>query len=212
MKPVPFVGATRFSPCSLAIVRANAEAAACLLEVEAEPVFELWVSTHGQGTVASDAPGIYSGIACGTVCRATYAADASVVLTPTPNAGWQFSHWAGDCSGSGPCTVVLDEFRRAIAFFTELPAGAVQLSLNRSGQGTVTSSPAGISCGAACSAHFASGTLVTLTAFPAPDWQFSGWNGACFGNGVCSLNMTENLSAAAEFRPLQVFSSGFEAL
>ena len=34
------------------------------------------------------------------------------------------------------------------------------------GTGTVTSSPAGISCGGTCSASYASGTAVTLTAAP----------------------------------------------
>src|SRR5207245_2037088 len=35
------------------------------------------------------------------------------------------------------------------------------------GSGTVTSSPAGISCGATCSTSFTPGTVVTLTAAPA---------------------------------------------
>jgi hypothetical protein len=40
------------------------------------------------------------------------------------------------------------------------------------GGGTVTSSPAGIDCGATCSGNFASGSLVTLTATPDPGASF----------------------------------------
>ena len=50
------------------------------------------------------------------------------------------------------------------------------------GQGTVTSSPPGITCpSGACSAGFASGTSVTLIALPAQDWEMSVWDLACLG-------------------------------
>ncbi len=43
------------------------------------------------------------------------------------------------------------------------------------GQGTVTSSPAGINCGVSCSALYTSGTSVTLTATPSSA-TFVGWS------------------------------------
>ncbi len=52
------------------------------------------------------------------------------------------------------------------------------------GSGTVTSSPAGISCGSTCSADFASGTSVTLTARRASGSTFAGWGGACSGTAA----------------------------
>lgn len=42
------------------------------------------------------------------------------------------------------------------------------------GSGTVTSSPAGISCGATCDATFGSSVFVTLTATPAAGSTFGG--------------------------------------
>src|SRR2546426_6173374 len=45
------------------------------------------------------------------------------------------------------------------------------------GNGTVTSSPGEINCGATCSAAYNSGTVVTLTAAPATDSAFGGWSG-----------------------------------
>jgi uncharacterized protein YggE len=45
------------------------------------------------------------------------------------------------------------------------------------GSGTVTSSPAGINCGADCTEAFANGTMVSLTATPAGGSTFVGWTG-----------------------------------
>ncbi len=75
------------------------------------------------------------------------------------------------------------------------------LSVTRAGigTGTVTSTPAGISCGAACSASFASGTTVTLTAAPASGSVFTGWSGACTGTGACVASMTAARSVTATF-------------
>ena len=57
-----------------------------------------------------------------------------------------------------------------------------------SGGGTVTSSPAGINCGAVCSAVFPMGTTVTLKAVPATGYTFGGSNTNC-ANNVCTANI-----------------------
>src|SRR5262249_9448134 len=52
------------------------------------------------------------------------------------------------------------------------------------GAGPVASSPAGIACGAGCSAPFPDGTSVILPAVPAATSTFAGWDGAgCSGTG-----------------------------
>src|SRR5207249_827582 len=61
------------------------------------------------------------------------------------------------------------------------------VSMAGAGSGTVTSNPAGISCGATCSASFTTGTMVTLTAAPGAGSTFTGWNGGgCSGTGPCA--------------------------
>jgi hypothetical protein len=45
--------------------------------------------------------------------------------------------------------------------------------------GSVTSAPAGISCGSRCTATFAPGSTVTLTAAPREENAFSGFHGDC---------------------------------
>jgi uncharacterized repeat protein (TIGR02543 family) len=73
------------------------------------------------------------------------------------------------------------------------------LSVSKSGSGTVTSNPAGISCGATCSANYNSGTSVTLTAAPDSGYTFAGWSGACTGTGSCTVSMTSSKSVTATF-------------
>ena len=71
---------------------------------------------------------------------------------------------------------------------------AVTVNKSGTGTGTVTSSPSGINCGTTCTASFAAGSSMTLTAV-ATSGGFTGWSGAgCSGTGTCTLS---SLSAAA---------------
>ena len=70
------------------------------------------------------------------------------------------------------------------------PATPVTLTVTKTGagSGTVTSGPAGISCGATCSAAWAGGTVVTLTAAAASGSWFAGWTGAAdCADGIVTL-------------------------
>ena len=86
------------------------------------------------------------------------------------------------------------------------PSGVAMhtLSVTRtgSGSGTVTSSPAGISCGVDCSQSYAANTSVSLTATAGPGSSFAGWSGACSGTGPCTVTMTEGQSVSAAFNLL----------
>ena len=75
------------------------------------------------------------------------------------------------------------------------------LTVNKSGtgSGTVGSSPGGIDCGSTCSASYASGTSVTLTASPANGSTFAGWSGACNGTGACAVGMSAAQTVTATF-------------
>ncbi|MCK9365151.1 MAG: DUF1566 domain-containing protein [Syntrophales bacterium] len=68
------------------------------------------------------------------------------------------------------------------------------------GAGTVTSAPAGIDCGANCSAAFAAGAQVTLTATPATGSTFAGWSGGgCSGTGICTVTLGSDAAITATF-------------
>jgi hypothetical protein len=68
------------------------------------------------------------------------------------------------------------------------------------GSGIVTSSPAGINCGAACTHSYADGTSVALTAASTTGSHFVKWTGSCSGtNPVTSVSMTANKTCNAQF-------------
>jgi len=78
------------------------------------------------------------------------------------------------------------------------------LTVNRAGtgSGTVTSDPPGIDCGATCSASYASGTVVTLTARPDLVSIFNGWSGCDAVSGTtCTVTMGAARSVTAHFLP-----------
>ena len=61
------------------------------------------------------------------------------------------------------------------------------------GDGDVTSSPAGIDCGATCTASYVVNTTVRLTARAAEGSTFTGWSGRdCAGTGECVLTMSHS--------------------
>ena len=91
--------------------------------------------------------------------------------------------------------------------------GPVTLTVTRSGSGngTITSNPAGISCGSSCSASFSKGTQVTLTPASAAGSVFTGWSGACTGTGNCNVVLSQSQSVTASFGPgvqLTILNSG----
>jgi len=84
------------------------------------------------------------------------------------------------------------------------PATSYQLMVRLGGSGTVTSSPAGISCRPTCTASLATGTSVKLTALAAKGSYFAGWSGACKGTShTCQFTVNSNLAVTATFRVTQ---------
>lgn len=157
-------------------------------------------SGNGVGNVTSSV----GGISCGSNCSAGINENTQVVLTATPNGGSVFDGWSGACTGTAStCTVTMtSDVAVGASFSTGSIGAAYALSVSKTGEGTVTSSPAGISCGSNCSANFASGTSVTLTATPTSGFVFNTWGGACSASGAsptCTLLMSEVRAVSASF-------------
>jgi Divergent InlB B-repeat domain len=86
------------------------------------------------------------------------------------------------------------------------PAASLTLAVANSGDGTgsISSSPAGISCGGTCAANFAAGTVVNLIAVVPAGSGFLGWSGACTGtSATTSLVIDANVSCTANFTATQ---------
>jgi hypothetical protein len=70
------------------------------------------------------------------------------------------------------------------------------------GNGTVTSNPGGIYCGATCSASYNLGTVVVLTATPEGISIFNGWTGCDTASGMsCTVTMSKAKMVVANFLP-----------
>ncbi len=148
-------------------------------------------------TVPAGAPGSVTGtgIDCPGDCTETLDENTSVSLTATPSAGAVFLGWSGACNGSGACTVNMNAAKSVTAFF----GYTLTVDKTGSGDGSVSSEPSGISCGATCSAGYSAGTLVTLTATADTRSIFAGWSGACSGMGACTVTLDAAKTVGAAF-------------
>jgi List-Bact-rpt repeat protein len=81
-----------------------------------------------------------------------------------------------------------------------MPYSTMTVSKVGRGEGTVTSAPPGIDCGADCSESYESGTTVTLTATPSFGSIFTGWMGCDSVEGTsCTVTMNAAASVTARF-------------
>uniref|UniRef100_UPI000B360824 DUF7948 domain-containing protein n=1 Tax=Crenothrix polyspora TaxID=360316 RepID=UPI000B360824 len=162
--------------------------------------YALSVSVTGTGTIVSEP----AGINCGENCSAPFIPNAKVTLTATPAANNLFDGWEGDCTGTGSCIVTMDEAKNVSAIFIN-PSIPTLLTVAKTGTGTgtITTTPAGIDCGAACTASYPQNKRVTLTATPAANALFAGWDGACSVTGTytCNVSMDEAKTITAAFNP-----------
>ena len=159
----------------------------------------LTIVNHGAGSVAASP----AGASCGSDCI-SYPSGTTVVLTATADSGSGFGGWQGcDLQEGTRCTVTMDNFRRVEANFAAPPA-QYYLSIAKigPGNGTITSDPATLYCGAVCDQLFAAATKVVLMATGGSDSAFGGWNGCDQVSGNrCTVAMTGNRTVTAIFGP-----------
>jgi hypothetical protein len=176
--------------------REAAESDAWKIGEDLTPRLTVTVEGDAKGTVTSSP----AGITCGTDCTETYELVTGVTLTAHPEGSAAFAGWSGACTGTAlTCTLTMDRSRSVTATFTNKPVLTVVPAGN--GHGTVTSTPAGIDCGADCNEPYNQGTSVKLTATPDSTSTFAGWSGACGGTGSCTVMMNASQSVTASFDP-----------
>jgi List-Bact-rpt repeat protein len=83
-------------------------------------VHSLSVSKDGKGggTVSSEP----AGVECGSLCSAWFLRGTPVILRANAAAGSSFGGWSGSCSGTGACSIVMNDDESVMASFTATPA------------------------------------------------------------------------------------------
>ena len=84
-----------------------------------------------------------------------------------------------------------------------LPQKMCPLTVEKVGDGSVTSIPAGVNCGTSCTMEVAVGTKVTLTGTTATPFSGSIWEG-CSGGGVndtCEVTVTKAQKVGVQWGP-----------
>jgi hypothetical protein len=92
---------------------------------------------------------------------------------------------------------------------TFVPTYVLTVSKSGTGTGTVTSSPAGINCGADCTETYNDASVVALTPSASAGSAFTVWSGACTGSGACNVTMSAARSVTATFAPAITYSGDF---
>lgn len=153
-----------------------------IVTADFKPGLGLTVNMNGQGSVqlSPDKP-IYNN-------------GDEVTLTATPAAGWTFTGWSGDATGTNPVVkITMDESKTVTANFAEL----LTLNVTVVGEGTVTKNPD--------QATYDAGDQIILTATPATGWEFVGWSGDATGTvNPLTVTMTSSKAVTATFRRLEV--------
>lgn len=176
---------------------------------------ELQFTTGAGGTVRSSPEGIVcrgDGERDGDTfnCSYRFPTGSTVTLTAEPESGQGVLDWSGACADTVgevcSITVAGDDNNELEAGVRFVPSARVNLAV--SGDGSVSSEPAGINCSEStqsdCEETYVSGTQVSFNAAPNPGSGFVEYTGACANafDGACTLTLNNDVSFTARFAPL----------
>ena len=168
------------------------------------------VDGAGSGSVTSSPEGI--DVSSGDApASAEFDEGTVVTLTAVAAGGSTFAGWSGDCSGTEPCVITLDDDVSVTATF-DLEQYTLSVSAAGGGTGNVTSDPSGIDLDAGVDTLTLDfGSAITLIADPDPDNAFVGWSGDCTGTDPCVITIDGDADVTATFESeftLTVTTSG----
>lgn len=140
--------------------------------------YTLTTAVTGSGSITLDPSG------------GSYLSGTTVTVTAVPAAGWHFSNWTGDLTGStNPTTIVMNGNKSVTAVFAQ---DMYTLTTSVSGSGSVTKNPNNLS--------YPSGSTVQVTANSTAGWHFDHWTGDLTGStNPTNILMDGNKSVTAVF-------------
>ncbi|MGB3729529.1 MAG: hypothetical protein WBA70_09810, partial [Thermodesulfobacteriota bacterium] len=174
------VGTSDFieTPNSVTVNLISDDQVVCTFTNSIQHTLTVTKSGSGTGTVTTNP----SGIDCGNNCSADFNEGAIVTMVPVAAAGSVFVEFTGAGCTSGAVTINTDTTCDAVFDTSQVAQFSLNIAKNGTGEGTVTSTPAGINCGSTCTASFNEDTVVTLSPLPSIGSEFAGWS----GNADCS--------------------------
>jgi hypothetical protein len=176
----------------------------------------------GSGTVAVVSGGVAYSCSDPAGCDLDIWAGEAAALTATPASDSAFVDWLGDCSGTGPCTVLMDQMHWIGARFSGPSQLLVRANGLDGGRGRITLAPAPLGGVApycdvrpeTCIFTYPPNTTVQIVAQAEPGSKFLGWSGGgCVGLGPCVVTVPGAGYISAEFlgpRPLAVTISSVD--
>jgi hypothetical protein len=168
----------------------------------------------GTGLITSSPTGLscsLQGLSGSGACTALFIDGTTITLTANASSGSTFRGWGGDCATATgtTCTLLVTGGNKAVTARFDPPA-TLTVVPSGSGDGQVFAGNV-ISClrgntanSGTCSATVANGTILTLTALPDGESDFTGWTGACSGTGLCQVTMDQARTVGAVFTRRQV--------
>ena len=164
---------------------------------KAPRLMRLAVKVKGEGKIRS----YPKGLSCTRgICTGKFPKGTKVALKARPDSGSVFSGWRGACGKSKKCRVRMNRHKKIRAIF-KTPR-LMRLAVKVKGEGKIRSYPKGLSCTRGiCAGKFPKGTKVVLKALPGDGNIFSGWRGACRGEGKCRVILKRPKLVGAIFEP-----------
>ena len=134
---------------------------------------------------------------CISDCEFSFNKEETLTLKATPDEGYIFTGWGGDCEDKSTCEVTMSSEHSVTATFEEIPLITLSIGMYEGGSITITGDQG--SCDTDCELSFIQDIELIINPTPDEGYIFIGWSGDCSGNSTCPLSMSTDKSITAIF-------------
>ena len=134
---------------------------------------------------------------CISDCEFSFNKEETLTLKATPDEGYIFTGWGGDCEDKSTCEVTMSSEHSVTATFEEIPLITLSIGMYEGGSITITGDQG--SCDIDCELSFIQDIELIINPTPDEGYIFIGWSGDCSDNSTCLLTMSTDKSITAIF-------------